>query len=178
MIVRINPADIGSYYWLKDNVKLNVERWLSNWSVLVYSWLEINIELYINSHSVEWPINIKLNCTFHKETQDEIWGQKQLLIFFFSGGVKLAILWFLYTCIFFFSLNISCGSIHWNMQRLVFRIKARFLEKKVFLQLWWLAHFYKQWNLRDINHLFSRFLPFFLPQYSSLCRCIYPNNAS
>ena len=133
MIVRINPADIGSYYWLKDNVKLNVERWLSNWSVLVYSWLEINIELYINSHSVEWPINIKLNCTFHKETQDEIWGQKQLLIFFFffrrSETSYFVVSIHMH---FFFSLNISCGSIHWNMQRPVIRIKARFLEKKGF----------------------------------------------
>lgn len=131
MIVRINPAGIGSYYWLKDNVKLNLKRWLSNWSVLVDSWLEINIELYINSHSVEWPNNSKLNCTFHRDLRWNLGTETTIdFLFFFSGGVKLAILWFLYTCIFL--LNISCGSIHWNMQRPVIRIKARFLGKKVF----------------------------------------------
>ena len=174
MILKINPADIGSYYWLKDNVKLNAERWLSNWSVLVYSWLEINIELYINSNSVEWPTNTKLNCTFHRDPRWNL-GTEINIDFFFSRRSETSyFVVYIHMHFFFFFAEYFLWEYPLKYARII-RIKPRLSEKKVFYNFDDLPIFTNNEIYGTSTVHFRIFSHSFCP---SLCRCIYPNNAS
>ena len=88
MVIKINPADSDSYFWLKDNIQQTGESWLC---LIEEILLTIGCKLILNCtqlHSLEWPINTKLNYTFHKGIQDEILGQKQLIFFFLNNRCK------------------------------------------------------------------------------------------